>query len=294
MFTELTKRVAVAAIGIPVALGAIYVGGWALGILLAVIAVMAATELFRLARLRDVRAFVVPGAVLAAAPVLLATALDSPVLVAAWTFRVLVATTLVVATLAVFLRGTAGAPLAATAVTIFGGLFTGGTLVFAVFLRGLDLPVPDAATARWVGPGLLFFPLLLTWVSDTAAYAGGRLMGRRPLVPSISPAKTVEGALAGVAGTVAAGAVYAHLVFDAWFGLPAGLLTGAAIGLIVSPVAQLGDLVESVLKREAGVKDSGVVLPGHGGVLDRFDSLFFAMPVTYWLLALALARGVGA
>jgi phosphatidate cytidylyltransferase len=291
MSSELTKRVAVAAIGIPVALVAIYAGGWALGVLLAVIAAMASLELFRMARNNGVRAFVVPGVILAVAPVLLATGLEPSTSAAAWSWYAFVAMALLVSALAIFRRGPAGAPLAAIAATVFGGLFTGGTLAFAVFLRRMDVLVADQAAARWVGAGMLLFPLVLTWVSDTAAYAGGRLMGRRRLIPSVSPAKTVEGALAGVAGTVIAGAVYAHMVLDSWFGLPVGLLAGAAIGLVVSPVAQLGDLAESVLKRAAGVKDSGTVLPGHGGVLDRFDSLFFAIPVTYWLLLVMLQRG---
>lgn len=290
MASELTKRVAVAAIGIPVALVVIYAGGWLLGLLLAVIAAMASLELFRMAGNSGVRAFLVPGAILAVAPVLLATGLESSMSAAAWSWYTFVAMTLLVSALAIFRRGPTGAPLAAIAVTVFGGFFTGGTLAFAVFLRGMDVLV-DQTAARWAGAGMLLFPLILTWISDTAAYAGGRLLGRRRLIPSVSPAKTVEGALAGVAGTVLAGAVYAHMVFDGWFGLPVGLLAGAAIGLVVSPVAQLGDLAESVLKRAAGVKDSGTVLPGHGGVLDRFDSLFFAIPVTYWLLLVMLQWG---
>lgn len=291
MASELTKRVAVAAIGIPIAVLVILVGGWVLGLLLAVIAAMASFELFRMAANNGVRAFLVPGAILAVAPILLATALEPSTSAAAWSWYVFLAMTLLVAVLAIFRRGPAGAPLAAVAVTVLGGLFTGGTLAFAVLLRRMDVLVADPTVVRWAGAGMLLFPLILTWISDTAAYAGGRLMGRRRLIPSVSPAKTVEGALAGVAGTVMAGAVYAHMVLDTWFGLPVGLLAGAAIGLVVSPVAQLGDLAESVLKREAGVKDSGAVLPGHGGVLDRFDSLFFAIPVTYWLLLVMLQRG---
>jgi phosphatidate cytidylyltransferase len=180
-----------------------------------------------------------------------------------------------------------GGPLAAVAVTVFGALFTGGTLAYALFLREMNVPVFDSAAESWVGPALLLFPLVLTWASDTAAYFGGRTFGRRKLIPSVSPGKTVEGAVWGVAGTVLAGAVYGHLVLHSWIGLPIGMLFGVLAGLLISPVAQLGDLAESLLKREAGVKDSGTLLPGHGGLLDRFDSLFFTIPVTYWLVELA-------
>jgi phosphatidate cytidylyltransferase len=293
MASDLTKRAAVAAGGIPLALIAIYIGGWPLAVLLAAIAAGAAAELFRMARQRGVDALLWPGLVLAALPVLVAAGFDAPVYAAAWTWWIFVGASLLVAALAIFLRGTTGAPLGASALTVFGALFTGGTLAHAVFLRGMDVPSAAAAAAAWVGPTLLLFPLLLTWSSDTAAYFGGRTFGRRKLVPAVSPAKTVEGAVAGVLGTVLAGGVYGWLVFDQWLGLPLGAGAGAVIGLIVSPVAQVGDLAESLFKREAGVKDSGALLPGHGGLLDRFDSLFFTIPVTYWLLWLIL-RGLAA
>jgi phosphatidate cytidylyltransferase len=288
MASELTRRVAVAAVGIPLALALVYLGGWPLALFIAVIAAAGAGEFYRLAAARGIRAFVLPGAFLAAVPVLLAAATESPAFAATWSWRVFVATTLIVATAAIFLRGVAGAPLAVTAVTVFGALFTGGTLAYAIFLREMNVPAFDTAAERWVGPVLVLFPLVMTWMSDTAAYFGGRTFGRRKLIPSVSPGKTVEGALWGVAGTVITGAVYAHFVLAGVAGLPVGLVFGALAGLIVSPVAQLGDLAESLLKREAGVKDSGALLPGHGGVLDRFDSLFFTIPVTYWLLEFGL------
>jgi phosphatidate cytidylyltransferase len=292
MASDLSKRAAVAAGGIPLALVVIYVGGWALAVLLAAIAAGATAELFRMARNRGVHALLVPGLVLAALPVLVAAGTGTAAVAAAWSWHVFIGASLLVATLAIFLRGVSGSPLAASALTVFGALFIGGTLAFAVFLRGMPVP-SHAAAATWVGPALLVFPLVLTWTSDTAAYFGGRTFGRHKLIPTVSPAKTVEGAVAGVLGTVAMGALYGYVVFSQWLGLPAGVVEGAAIGLVVSPVAQLGDLAESLFKREAGVKDSGALLPGHGGLLDRFDSLFFSIPVTYWLLSLVL-RGAGA
>jgi phosphatidate cytidylyltransferase len=299
MASELTRRVAVAAIGIPLALVVIYVGGWALAVLIAMIAAAATTELFRIAAARGVRPFVAGGALLATVPALLAGLNPTVEFTAAWSWIIFTLAALLVATVAIFRRGVGGGPLTATAVTVFGALFTGGTLAFAVLLRELWLmPVPVTAAAlevrpasEWVGRALLLLPLVLTWTSDTAAYFGGRAMGRRKLIPAVSPGKTVEGAIWGVAGTVFVGAVYAHFVLAGWLGLPIGLAAGALIGLLVSPLAQLGDLAESLLKREAGVKDSGALLPGHGGMLDRFDSLFFTIPVTYWLIEVVLYRG---
>lgn len=292
MASELTKRVAVAAVGIPVALVLIYLGGWPLALLIAAVAAGAALELFRMAEQKGVRPFRFAGAFLAAVPVVAAAAAEAPDFAAAWAWRVFIATTLVVACLAIFRRGVAGGPLAATATTIFGALFTGGTLAYAVLLRQMPVPAFNTGAEHWVGPALLTFPLIMTWMSDTAAYFGGRTWGRRKLIPAVSPAKTVEGAVAGVLGTVLAGAVYGHFVLDQWLGLPLGVGFGAVAGLVASPVAQLGDLAESLLKREAGVKDSGALLPGHGGLLDRFDSLFFTIPVVYWMVELVLRGGV--
>jgi phosphatidate cytidylyltransferase len=319
MSSELTKRVAVAVIGIPLALAVIYLGGWPLAIVLAAIAAAAAAELYRLARQRGIRPFAVAGALLATVPVLLAAALQTPVQAAAMTWAVFLATSLLLTTVAIFRRGVAGSPLAATAVTVFGALFTGGTLAYAVFLRDfatiVALPgvlpeslsgvlaaplrtatLPTMAPLRdgaVLGAALLLLPLVLTWVSDTGAYFGGRAWGRRKLIPAVSPAKTVAGAVSGLVAATVVGALYAQLVLGAWLGLPLGVVFGVVAGAALSVVAQLGDLAESLLKREAGVKDSGALLPGHGGVLDRFDSLFFTIPASYWILIAALQPGAG-
>lgn len=285
MASELTKRVAVAAVGVPIAVLIIYVGGWIMAAALAAVAGGGALEFYRLARQRGVRPFAAAGAVLAGVPVLLAAATPHAEI---WTLRIFIAAMLLIAAAAIFRRGVDGSPLTVMAVTVFSALFTGGTLLYAMLLR--QTPVPAASTDwyAWVGPALLAFPMTLTWMGDTFAYFGGRAFGRRKLIPSISPAKTVEGALSGVIGTTVVGALYAYFVFGAWLGVPVSAGAGALIGLVVSPIAQTGDLVESLLKREAGVKDSGTLLPGHGGVLDRFDALFLSIPVTYWLLMLVL------
>jgi phosphatidate cytidylyltransferase len=304
MVSELTKRVAVAAVGIPLAVLLIYLGGWLLGLFIAALAAAAAVELYRIAEQRAVRPFRASGAVLAALFVLVAAAWPSLPDAGAWSMHLLLAGTLLLATFAIFARGVSGAPLTAVAVTIFGAVFTGLTLATAIHLREWGaMGAPPAGSAAevvlrrigavrggesWPGALVLLFPLLMTWASDTFAYFGGRAFGRRKLIPAVSPAKTVEGAVSGVIGTVIVAAVYAHFVLGSELGLPFGALSGAAIGLVVSPVAQAGDLAESLLKREAGVKDSGALLPGHGGVLDRFDSLFFTIPVTYWLMTAAV------
>ena len=140
---------------------------------------------------------------------------------------------------------------------------------FAVRLHGL----------RTYGPRLLLFALAVTWAADTTAYFVGRAIGRHPLAPHISPQKTWEGALGGVVGSLL-------IAWVAHFFVPLGirhLLAMAALGNIAG---QMGDLLESAYKRSAGVKDSGTLLPGHGGVLDRIDAQILCIPVIWYYLVL--------
>jgi phosphatidate cytidylyltransferase len=123
---------------------------------------------------------------------------------------------------------------------------------------------------------LVFLLLVIVWVGEAAAYFCGRAFGRHPLAPRVSPKKTVEGAIAGLVGSMAAGILGGvWLLGEPWLNL-------LVISAVTGSVAQLGDLAESVLKRSVGVKDSSSILPGHGGILDRLDSLFFAAPIFYW------------
>ena len=133
---------------------------------------------------------------------------------------------------------------------------------------------------------LLLVPLLICWVGDSAAYFAGSLGGRHKLAPSVSPAKSWEGLAGQIVGS-AAGAVVAGSIVSG-LALPGMLALGVAGGLL----ATLGDLLESSVKRGAGVKDSGSLLPGHGGVLDRFDSLVLVSPLTWLWLQSAAGTGL--
>lgn len=297
---ELGKRIAVAAIGIPLAVAAIHTGGWLLGLVLALIAAGAATELYRLADRGAVRPFTGPGALAAAAFVLVATPAASVAGSAPALIGLLVALLLFVAAAAVWGRGVEGRPLSVVATTVFGAVFPSWTLAHILFLRHGLLsglvgapfggPAVFAGTA-WVGTALVVYAVGLTWLNDSAAYFAGHAWGRRKLIPAVSPGKTVVGAVAGVLTAVVLGAAYAAIVLEGWYRLPYGPVAGGVGGGLIAVAAQVGDLVESVFKREAGVKDSGRLLPGHGGVLDRFDALFFAVPAAYWYLAAILALG---
>jgi phosphatidate cytidylyltransferase len=165
--------------------------------------------------------------------------------------------------------------LAALATTTFGAAYL-GLLGYVSRLVSAGPAVDPEATLGWLGPGRSWVLVLVlgVWSFDTAAYLFGRRFGRRRFIPHISPGKTVEGV---AAGAVAAVVVTALLV--AAIGRPA--IAGIGLGLAIAVAAQAGDLVESMLKRAAGAKESGRLIPGHGGMLDRIDSFLFAAPVAY-------------
>ena len=159
------------------------------------------------------------------------------------------------------------------AATLFGVLWIGLPLAHAVFLR--ELPHGD---------GLVVDVLVATFIGDTAAYLGGRLWGRRPLAPDLSPNKTVEGLAAGIVGGTAA-FWFAGLYQD-WLAGPDALL----IGFLVALSAPIGDLFESAVKRDLHVKDAGRLFGAHGGALDRLDAVFFTVVVAFYA---SVALGYG-
>lgn len=151
------------------------------------------------------------------------------------------------------------------AVSLFGLLYIPLLLSHAVLLRNLP------GGRNWI-----FLVLIVVMASDSMAYFVGRQWGKRRLYETVSPKKTIEGSLGGLVGSVL-GAALCKLWFFAGLGFGDVLILGLGVGAF----SQLGDLVESLLKRSFGVKDSGAFLPGHGGILDRLDSLLFAFPVTF-------------
>ncbi len=158
--------------------------------------------------------------------------------------------------------------------TIAGILYVGWLLSYFVALRGLD------GGRDWV-----FFALFVTFGSDTAAFFVGRALGRHRLAPGISPGKTWEGAIGGVLGAIIVSLLF---TLSTPLQLPLTYWQAILLGLLVSIFGQLGDLVESLLKRNMGVKDSGRLIPGHGGFLDRIDSIVFAGIVVYYYVIWAI------
>lgn len=283
--TELRARLRVTAFAAPGGLIGMYLGGWYFAAVLIVIAALTSREFYALVADRTTRPLVwlgVPAAV-------------AVVVFAAWepsfhhwgdrTISLLLLLGLLASGITIFDRKTEQPLLSATA-TVSGVLYTGVTLSFALLLRHLPEARGGLSAGSMEGFLLVLLPAAVTTFGDSSAYFVGRRLGRRRLAPKLSPGKTVEGAIAGLAGAVITGFVLG-LVLDDLETLVLSAPVCAAIGLFLGIAGQLGDLSESMLKREAGVKDSGKLLPGHGGFLDRFDSLLFTTPLAYGLVLLA-------
>ena len=265
---------------------AVWSGGAVLTSLLAVAALLGTRELFGLAAARGVIAL--ESGLLAAviAPYVVFASLSGGGmhrLLDGWGPYLLPALVIVLLIHALVMRRASNRPLAAVAVTLFAVLYAAVLPTSLLQIRRARWPNESVA-----GAILGAFPLVVPWVCDTAAMFGGRMIGGAKLAPSISPGKTRAGGVAGVLGGMLMGPLFALVIFPrvgiALDVVPATLLAG-----VLAIVGQLGDLAESLFKREAGVKDSSALIPGHGGVLDRLDSLYFVIPVAaagYHLLGL--------
>jgi phosphatidate cytidylyltransferase len=187
-------------------------------------------------------------------------------------------TGVLLAVLAASLRGQPGTRVQwePAAVTVFGLCYVNWLLGYGFWLRDLE------SGSEWV---LLL--VWVTWLGETAAYVVGSAVGRLKLAPRLSPNKTVEGALAQLVVSV-----LAALAARAWFFGALAVAEAVTVGVLLGVVGQVGDLVESALKRSAGTKDTGHLIPGHGGILDRVDSLLFNAPVLYYYVA--YVRTIGA
>ena len=248
------KRVITSAIAIPlVLLVTILAPDWIFAFAVGLVAAFAVEEFLSLAERKGIgrpgKWFLVPAALVGI----------SFMGGAGWVLTALALAVILLLTVTVFSQPVETA-LGRVAIGLSGVLYCSVTLGFLVLMpRELIL--------------LLY---VIIWVGDTAAYFGGRALGRHLLAPMVSPKKTVEGAIAGLAGSVIAG-----VAGGVWF-LGEPWLNLVVISGVAAIAGHAGDLAESVLKRSAGVKDSSSILPGHGGILDRLDSLFFATPIFYW------------
>jgi phosphatidate cytidylyltransferase len=261
---NLSRRVGTALVAVPVLLAVFFLGHPLLGVaVVAAAALVGLLEFFRFAEQRQLRPMRVTGCLLASAmflDVVHRPWRDTPVWPAA----------------AVVLLGVTLLPgrdlidrVPSAAVTLLGAVYIGALGGTIASLRTIE---PESS-----GPWRIVLLLAIIMASDTFAFFAGHLFGRHRLAPSVSPGKTVEGALGGLAGGVC-GAFAVRAI-----GLP-GIppIDTFVLGVLVSALGTVGDLDESLLKRWAGVKDSGTLFPGHGGMLDRLDSLLFGAPILYY------------
>lgn len=184
------------------------------------------------------------------------------------------------------------ATIADIATTILGFIYVGFLPSHLVLLRNLNPPNLTTSANPLLQPGLAYVwtSLFCVWATDVYAYVCGRRFGRRLLYPQVSPKKTVEGAVAGLLGSIVWACILVYL-FDTYFpGHPfqGRFWQAPFMGAAISVACQIGDLCESLLKRDAGMKDSSALIPGHGGMLDRGDSLLFASPIAYYWVCLVV------
>jgi phosphatidate cytidylyltransferase len=305
--SNLTARVLVALVGIPVILLLAIAGGFSFGAFVLIVALTALHEYYALVRAKGVSPQVISGMIIAGllvlsflsfrirgailGPLLAAgTALPFPSMAQGVLILLLVS---IPAVLLVELVRNKPAATMNVAATLFGAMYIGLSLGAVVGLRELfipeDFPVPAyfpvqgiqvppeviQTLDRW-GTATVMSMLAGIWVCDSAAYFAGRAFGKHRLFERVSPKKSWEGAIAGLIAAIGL-FLLARVTVLPFLTVPSAIVCGAIVGVF----GQIGDLAESLLKRDAGVKDSSTLIPGHGGVLDRFDSLLFVAPLMF-------------
>lgn len=271
------KRILTALIGVPLILYVLYSGGIAFFLFTIAVISIGLFEFFRIVNLKEyksVKIFIFITCILVA--------------IGAYNCSFLMMASFTIAVLGFMLvllgRGDPAGIITALGMFTFPVLYFGWLFSHSLLLRNIsvrdDINNYASVEQGLNDPGFYFLVLVVscTFLNDTGAYSIGKWKGRRKLAPSISPGKTIEGTLGGIIISLLT-AVVVNIIF----GMPLSIYWALLFGFFTSVSAITGDLFESSIKRGMGVKDSGDILPGHGGIMDRFDSLFFVFPVTYYL-----------
>jgi phosphatidate cytidylyltransferase len=270
------QRAISAAVIVPVLLVALLLGGAAIAAVVGLITVLGAIEVFRLLRAAGYGSLLLLGTALAVAVVLDATFPET----LEGSGMLLAAIGIILAAVVSFTRPDPRDGVVTWMTTVFGAFYV-ALLAFVVRLGHVAPAVPDGAplAALDAERGWILLLVLAVWAYDTGAYLVGRRFGRARFLTHLSPSKTYAGLVGGIVATVAV------VGLMAW-GLGQSPIHGLVLGPLIALAAQAGDLAESAIKRAAGAKDSGRLIPGHGGMLDRIDSFLFAAPVaTLYVLA---------
>lgn len=278
----LRLRLVSAAVLIPLVVAVLFLGQPWLGLLILIVAGLAAREVFPLLR----------GAGVANEPIL-GVAIGLVVAAGGWLLSdslgetwILVGLGVIIAAIGAFLRPDPREGFQVWIGTVFGAVYIGMLGFLLLIVENAPTIPATAPLAPWLGGGQawLVVCVLGVWAFDSGAYAAGRTWGRRGFMTHISPKKTLEGVIGGIVVATAATALTLWLA-------GANPIGAIALGPMIAIAAQSGDLAESLLKRAAGAKDSGALIPGHGGMLDRVDSIIFAAPVVYFYILVLGALG---
>lgn len=268
----LGTRILTAIIGIPIAIYVINYGQWLFAMAVTLLALVAWHEFFKMMQVKNINVQYAIG-----------FAGIGLIMCCAWlgNMQEMLAVILLViaASMAKTVVSHASFGINEAAFTILGALYISLPFSHLILLRFTDQYdfILTAFGELSIGAAYLWLAFIGTWASDTLAYFVGSMLGRNKLCPAVSPGKTYEGAAGGLIGSVVGVMAIGSIT-------PVPLTHLLVIGLLVGIVAPLGDLVESALKRFSGVKDSGNILPGHGGVLDRFDAIMFSVPIVYYYI----------
>lgn len=268
----LGKRILTALIGIPIAAYVINYGEWLFAAMILMLTLLAWHEFYTMLQNKNINIYYSLGFLL-----------NTVIAGCAWlgNSQELVMVMFISTLLALVKIVTSGTKFTVTDATfsLLGISYIGVSFAHLLLLRYTDSSqyISTSFGQLSAGAAYLWLAFVGTWASDTFAYFVGTYLGRHKLCPMISPGKTIEGALGGLIGSVIAIVLLGNI-------FKLSMTHSVIMGLLVGVAAPLGDLVESAIKRFAGVKDSGRILPGHGGILDRFDSILFAVPAIYYYI----------
>ena len=278
---ELLARAVLVLVGLPILVACAHFGGWPLLVLVAVVTVIGLGEYYSAAFTANISPAVVVG-FLGALALLVVTAFRPPQQCDVGVLVVLAAVAAAAMLSQVKGNSYAGATVN-SATTVFGVVYVGLLMSFLLRLADFDIPAAlgEPAGAFAVSIGALLLVAIPVWTLDTFAFIVGSAWGRHQLSPQLSPHKTIEGSLAGLIGGVGL-----TVLLGWWLKLP--LAYSLPLGILIAVVAQLGDAAKSTIKRDLGIDDFGNVFGPHGGILDRFDGLLFAMPAAWLYLTTLL------
>ena len=277
---NLTQRVLTAVVGVPLLYFIFYLGGIPFLILILLLILFGNIELFKLLEAKGIQSERELG-------IAFSLALGIAAYFGYFYFAVVFSFAVIITFLLTLRREELSNVIIALSTGLFAIIYIGWFLSHAILLRNIDhysnLKTYAETVQGLSGAGFFYIFLVVscTFLNDTGAYFIGRWKGKRKLIPHVSPGKTLEGTIGGIISSAIA-AIVANLIFKS----PIEYHWVILFGLVIGIVAVLGDLTESLIKRSAEAKDSGGILPGHGGILDRFDSLIFTFPVSYYMVLL--------